>query len=282
MMKINDTAKYVKCNLCGNDNYHILQQDGEFNAVRCRSCNLVYVNPQPDVFGLYEHYDDTYYAPWLHQQSVPREKMWQKRLKKIKKYVKRGRLLDVGCACGAFLNIAREDGWAVYGTEVSSYASCYARDNHKIDVSTGELHEAGYSSDYFDVVTMWHVLEHSTDPVKVLSEIKRILRPGGVLIVAVPNVQNFIYKIAYTMLKRKQYKYFSIDDREIHLYHFSIDTLRHLMKKSGLIPLRAGLDTARIKFHEKLHDILAGGIYKFFGINLGLAIEVHAKKEESK
>ena len=98
-----------------------------------------------------------------------------------------GRVLDVGCGRGVLLQEFRRRGWEVQGTELSESAASYARQTLKIPVEIGDLEAIGFPPNYFDAITLWHVLEHVADPRALLAEIRRILKPDGVLLVAVPN-----------------------------------------------------------------------------------------------
>jgi len=98
-----------------------------------------------------------------------------------------GRLLDVGCATGVFLDGMRRRGWQVQGVEPSTYAVRYARERFGLDVFEGLLEAAALPTASFDAITMWDVLEHVHEPRPVLSELARLLRPGGILVLSLPN-----------------------------------------------------------------------------------------------
>jgi SAM-dependent methyltransferase len=107
-----------------------------------------------------------------------------------------GRLLDIGCSTGLFINLLRQTGtWEVRGIEPSEYAVKIARENYKLDVYNGSLSDANYPTAYFDVVTLWDVLEHLPDPSGTLEEISRITKPQGHLVIRVPNYDSLDAKI---------------------------------------------------------------------------------------
>ncbi len=266
------------CNICDGENFEILEADGDFKVVECQDCGLVFVNPQPDQTKLFEHYNEEYYAAWLNEQAVARKKMWRKRVKKIQRFEERGRLLDVGCGTALFADVARHEGWDVCCTEVSEYAARHAREDLGIETFRGELKDADFPDEFFNVITLWHVLEHTRDPLENLMAARRMLKPDGLLVIAVPNVRNYIYRAVYAMIKWRQPKLFSVNAREIHLYHFSVHTLKKIMDKAGFVALKVDIDRERIIFGERIIDILAWLVYKIAGINLGLALEIYAKK----
>lgn len=272
-------TEYINCNICGQSNFKSLCEDKHFKVVKCKNCGLIFVTPLPEDDELFRHYDRGYYAPWLKEQSIARRKMWNRRLKKkVQIFKRKGKLLDVGSGCGVFLNEAKHNGWQVYGVEVSEYAVNYAKDVFGMEVFKGELRNAHFPDNFFDIVTFWHVLEHTKDPLNNLVEARRILKPGGVIVIAVPNVHNFIYKAAYMLVKLHKPKLFSVKDREIHLYHFSISSLKKMVEKAGLTPIKFDIDTERIMLGERILDVFAWILYKTLKINIGMAIEVYAKK----
>jgi len=113
------------------------------------------------------------------------------------------------------------------GVEISGFAVQYAKEKLNLDVHHGSLESAGYPSGSFDIVTLWYVLEHVEDPSGLLKEVRRVLRPGGVLGIAVPNLQSlfrFLYPKQWMEERRKQ---------RHHLYDFEPRTLRILLEKSG-------------------------------------------------
>jgi len=115
------------------------------------------------------------------------------RLAACERLVRKGRLLELGCAYGVFLDYARRSGWSIHGVEVSSYAADEARRRFNIDVFCGTLEEAGFPDEFFDLCHMNHVLEHLPTPLSTLREVYRVLRKGGLLAVEVPNELEDLY-----------------------------------------------------------------------------------------
>ena len=269
----------ASCNLCGGNKFKIIE-DGEkpYYVLKCLHCGLVFVDPVPDMSCLATHYDESYYADWMAAQQTKRLKMWDRRLKSIEKASKKGRLLDVGCATGTFLQRAQNSGWEIRGTEYSPYAAAYAKDNLKADVFCGHLVDAHYDDSFFDVVTFWHVLEHVTDPARYLQEAHRILKPAGLLVVAVPNVNDYPMQIAYRLVKGRPLKLFSKDDREIHLFHFSADTLRTYLQKAGFNGIGISPDYGITEYSKRLINDIAVTFYYAMGLKIFNALEVYATR----
>ncbi len=232
--------KYVRCVLCGSEHYkdYLVRGDlnlfleGEFHLVQCLECGLVYLNPRParnEIPTFYpNHYDQFNFA--IHKSSfltrMDRNYGLHKRCRAVLRYRRHGRLLDVGCATGDFLDAMRRyPGWEVYGVELNERASEYARRQLGLTVTTGTLEDADYPERYFDVVTLWHVLEHIYDPLGALRKIYRLLKSEGILIFTTPNLDS---------LDAHLYGAFWIGyDLPRHLQVFSYRTLRTLTDKSG-------------------------------------------------
>jgi SAM-dependent methyltransferase len=139
-----------------------------------------------------------------------------------------GRVLDVGCGPGLFLHHMRSRGWDTRGTERSPSAAQQARDVLNLDVRAQDLEELIDEGVSYDAVVLWHVAEHVHDPATTLREIARLLRPGGVLMIGVPNFGSPEARIGGA-------GWFHLDVPR-HLYHFTSGTLRNLLADAGLEP----------------------------------------------
>lgn len=268
------------CNLCGCEEFHVREDDdAPFRVLECLHCGLVFVHPFPDPGGLASHYDENYYRAWLTQQKSRRIRMWRTRLDRIEHRIKKGNLLDVGCGDGSFLELAQQGGWAIHGTEYSPHASQFTGKRLGIQVYCGDLATAGYPETAFDVVTMWHVLEHVTDPMSHLLEIHRILKPSGLLVLAVPNVNDRVMQWAYRIIRGRPLKLFSQADREVHLYHFSTTTLRTYLYKTGFRCIRLSPDTGIVDRGKQFVNGFATILFHLTGLEYYNAIEVWAIKK---
>ncbi len=230
------------CDLCGSESatatmtsQDFLLQRHEVKAefVRCDRCGLVYQNPRPTREEMHIHYPSDYesYAlhpedngsSWLHRKAVQYGLSKRRRLAAQDKGS--GRILDVGCATGVFLREMHQDKyWDAYGVEPNEYAARIARESYGLNVFHGTLEQANFDDHYFDVVTLWDVLEHLHSPSETLAEIHRILKAEGRLIVRVPNGLSRdaqLFGRAWAGL-----------DPPRHLYVFTPDTLRELLSKN--------------------------------------------------
>jgi SAM-dependent methyltransferase len=166
-----------------------------FRLVTCENCGHIYQNPRPTVAAIGRYYPDDY-IPF--QRAIDDEPHWLRRLERrygqhlrsaiVHRTVGRaGRVLDIGAATGIFLDGMRRRGWATVGVEPTASAAQYARERLGLDVITGRLEDTRFPDAAFDAITLWDVLEHVHEPRTILAEAARLLRPGGVLVLSLPN-----------------------------------------------------------------------------------------------
>jgi SAM-dependent methyltransferase len=155
-----------------------------------------------------------------------------KRCRMVTKRKKPGRILDVGCGVGHFLNGMKRRGWQVFGTEVSEEAAAYARERFDLEVFVGPLEQAEFPAACFDAVTLWHVLEHLHDPLATLREINRLLKNDGLLVFAIPN---------WDSVDARLFGEFWVGlDMPRHLYTFPHPALEKLLAKTGFKIVKEG------------------------------------------
>jgi SAM-dependent methyltransferase len=163
-----------------------------FQVARCAQCAQVVTIPVPADLGRY--YPASYYGDKTERRFPAlmewfQQKLYARRARSVlrSRRGQPGRVLDVGCGRGRLLQAFQRKGCEVTGTELSDDACRYAREVLGIPVRVGGLESLGFPDGSFDVVVMWHVLEHVSDPRPTLAEVARILRPGGIFLVGVPN-----------------------------------------------------------------------------------------------
>lgn len=199
----------VVCNLCGSSEYVVLysnlpdrllqRREVTSTLVRCRRCGLIYQNPRPSLQEIGQHYPSEYnayhYHQELHQQNVLRRLAAEygiaKRRRYITRYKQTGTLLDVGCGTGLFLrSMIQQGSWEVWGIEPNAQAAEVTQ-QMGIHVITAKLEEAELPERYFDVVTMWDVIEHLHNPSGALRKMASILKPEGILVIRTPNFDSW-------------------------------------------------------------------------------------------
>jgi 2-polyprenyl-3-methyl-5-hydroxy-6-metoxy-1,4-benzoquinol methylase len=264
-----------RCALCGRTTWEMLERVMQTRVVRC-SCELVFVSPQPPRSVIEQAYDQDYYAPWEEQRNH-RDQIWKERMRRVEAFQRSpGTLLDVGCGNGAFLRVAQSCGWTVTGTELSPQA---VRSLNGLSVIGGELWEAGLGDRAFDVVTCWHVIEHAADPRRVLEEMYRVLRPGGWLVLATPNIDDHLFRVAYRLARGRWPTLYEDDERELHLFFFSGRTLSRLVTAAGFRVVELGFDRGAAAVPGKnFVNQMAYAWFRLTGWNWGMGLELVAQR----
>jgi len=264
-----------RCNLCDGTEFSVVEDHGAVHVVQC-TCQLVFVTPVPSRDAIEETYQDEYYDAWKVQDAA-RRKIWTRRLQALSRVAGRpGRILDVGCGEATFLRLAQQAGWQVTGTELSEAA---VRQAPELDLYRGEVWEAGLSADTFDVVTSWHVIEHASDPKRMVTELFRILRPGGCLVLATPNLHDYVFRLGYFAGRGRGPTLYEDDERELHLFHFSTGTLSKLVQSVGFTDVQVGFDRGAAAVSSKqMVNQVAYGWYRLTGLNWGIGLELVARK----
>ena len=223
----------VACSVCAGDEARLLFRasdhltGNEFTLVRCYGCGSVYVNPRPGADGIGGYYPDAYYGQ---RHPFLAGLMMRFREQKLPRLEGRpGRLLDIGCGGGDFILYCRQYGWLVAGIEQQQSPIMALKQALGIEVyEPAQLAEL--PSDWFDVVTIWHVLEHVPDPAWTLANVQRVLKPGGTVLIEVPNFGGWQGRIGGPA-------WFHLDVPR-HLTHFERPTLGRLLVDRGLQPVR--------------------------------------------
>ncbi len=195
----------------------------------CNDCGLGRLDPLPDLEEVRSFYPDEYYGEpgTKFQPQVEGLVRWvgERHVSFLSRALPAGaRVLDVGCGRGVVLGALANRGFEVHGVEISKEATVGADPRARIRIAP-QLSDAGYEADFFDEVLIWHVLEHLHDPRGTLEEALRILRPGGRLVVAVPNFSSL-------QARWSGAAWFHLDAPR-HLYHFPLSSLVRLVEEVG-------------------------------------------------
>ena len=202
-----------------------------FTIVSCETCGFMFTNPRPSEKNLKKYYKSGEYISHTNNKKgvfnslyqVVRKYSIKRKLRLLKTKATKGNHLDIGCGTGEFLNACNKEGFSARGIEPSKLAREQAIKNYNLDVSS-DVNLKQYSTCEFDSISMWHVLEHVSNLEDTLTEIKRIQKKDGILIVAVPNCNSWdatYYK-----------EFWAAWDVPIHLWHFTIKTIEILEQKN--------------------------------------------------
>jgi 2-polyprenyl-3-methyl-5-hydroxy-6-metoxy-1,4-benzoquinol methylase len=222
----------TRCVLCDSEGRALLYQQGNWSVYRCSQCGLGFLDPRPDKKERDDLYRSAYFQDQYDGGLEPGSREMKRRLSHEDHRVrffrgvkKRGRLLDIGCGMGYFLLTCQNYGYHVEGFDVSDDAAAYVKGRLEIPVRTGNMESLPYESGSFDIITMWHFLEHTPDPRVYLKKTWQLLKAGGLLVVDVPNYAGTDARKTWEHWKGWQLPY--------HLYHFTEETLCKMLSQHG-------------------------------------------------
>jgi len=248
----------VACNLCGSQETEDWDEVEGFSIVRCRSCGLVYVNPRLNAEGLRIAYGEEYFSMHTDEEALAKRLlMYDIEIREIERYRKKGKILDVGCGGGYFLNRMGSQ-WEKTGTELNPVAADNARKKFGITVRVGNFPELDFGEEQYDVVHMRGVIEHFPDPFAYLMKAFTLLKVGGYLVINTPNIESLcarLYKGQFNLVTPKY-----------HIYYFSPQTLSAMVTKAGFTVKRTRFfyfGTPYAKWTDGV-KILADGIKRIF------------------
>lgn len=222
-----------RCAVCGSDSSAHTTRFYKYNTpvVRCSRCGLLYSNPRWKTEHLVKRYAGAYWDTYNHRMQMvspdlaANQVRYDPYLHDLEPARQNNRLLDVGCATGEFLAAARARGWEVFGVETAHEGAAQAHTLTGAQVHVGGLDTAPFEPGYFDVVTLWDVIEHLQDPADYIARIARLVRPGGMLGLSTPNIRS----LSYVLLGRHWWVVGPND----HLYYFAPRTLARLLRSHG-------------------------------------------------
>lgn len=231
-----ERRKVSICNLCESSSHQPFCPENGRGLVQCDNCGLVFVAEQADPQELYALYGETYfqntesgevgYTNYIADETNIRQTA-RKRFAHIEGFgSSKGRMIDVGCAMGFFIDEAAKRGWQVEGLDISQFATNYVQQRFGHHAHNGSLLELDLSTNAYDLVTMWDVIEHVPDPQAYLKRVAELLKTGGLLELATPDVGSLPAR-----LTGKQWIGYKLSDE--HVYYFSVKTLKTMLDKAG-------------------------------------------------
>lgn len=236
-----------QCPICNHSTFNIYSNvkdhsvsKEEFKIVECTQCNFTFTNPRPESGSIVKYYESDDYISHTDKPKnltqriykIARKFTLKSKINLITKFKKKGNLLDYGCGTGDFLHIAKSKGWSIMGLEINNKAREISQKKNGSDSIVSDIKELKNLK--FDIITLWHVLEHVHDLNPLMSELKNKLKQNGKIIVAVPN-----YRCADQQYYKENWAGWDVPR---HLYHFDQDSMKkliskHKMKLAGIYPM---------------------------------------------
>ncbi|MFA5339547.1 MAG: class I SAM-dependent methyltransferase [Candidatus Omnitrophota bacterium] len=225
-------------------------------VVRCNRCGLIYISPRPKTEIIMQSYSAAEDERYVSQEKG-RQVTFKRCINIVKEYKRSGRLLDIGAAGGIFVKAAVDAGFEAVGVEPARWLCDFAKNRYGVTVYPTDLGGAGFDDSSFDVVTMWDCLEHVPDPMETLRQVRRVLKPGGVVFVAYPRIDDIFARV----FGRRWWFLLSI-----HLFYFTPKTLKNYFKKNDFCVL-----SHRPQFQFLEYNYLVERLKAYSGFLAGLA-----------
>jgi SAM-dependent methyltransferase len=198
----------------------------KYTLVRCAACSLVWQSHPPKPSEMHLHYTDAYHKLISGAGGPNPARRWRDRKTTVGIYKQLGTLLDLGCSSGSFLECMRSESWKLYGVEMSAEEARTAEAQTGAQVFVGDVQEAPFAPESFDVITCFDVLEHMYEPLRVVAKVREWLKPGGIFYVQVPNIDSAEGRVFGS--------YWHGLELPRHLFHFSLASLKFLAESAGL------------------------------------------------
>ena len=220
------------CIVCGGTKRSPLYNKNQWRLYKCDQCSLGVLDPQPSTEQLQNLYTKEYFESHYQENLLLNSAQLRHRLKQenhrirfFRKFKKAGSILDIGCGRGYFLLACSRKAYCVQGTDISDAAAAHVRSEFGIPVCVGELKSIELAKASFDVITMWHSLEHTADPNLYIRTAHEWLKSDGILVVDVPNYEGYD--------ARKFWDKWEHWDLPFHFYHFTPGSIIFLLEKHG-------------------------------------------------
>jgi 2-polyprenyl-3-methyl-5-hydroxy-6-metoxy-1,4-benzoquinol methylase len=236
-------SNILNCMLCNGAAFSFLPyfyhyQEKRIRIARCSSCGLSMLHPMPspeEIVALYnlEYFDSAYHCGTSDgsyvQEIETMRREFRPYLAMIRQLCPAGKYLEIGCAGGATLAEARAQNFEAIGVELSSEMAEWGRKNLQLDIRAGALEQQRFSDNSFDVVYLGDVIEHLLTPKEVLAEIRRVLKPQGIVALAYPMELNHVVPRLRRLLRWQRQS----PNKPYHLFYYTTKTMKRLLEHCG-------------------------------------------------
>jgi SAM-dependent methyltransferase len=200
-------------------------ENTQYGYLKCANCGFLQCNPIPSNAVLFNYYQEQYAYDWFQKNSLFKKWQAKHRHHKIRKYIQpTDKILDFGCGHGFFVQELAGRGFQCFGFDIGSDKISHHQNGHINNKNTFQE----YKEDGFDVITLWHVLEHMQNQHDILDQLKQKLKPGGKIIIAVPNTNSYAFK-------RLAQKWGWLQQPYVHINQYNPHNLSLLLEQHGWI-----------------------------------------------
>lgn len=237
------TTTWITCNACGADTFKEISIADGWHIGQCTNCSLIYLNPMPFFEPSAEFSDmslDFQYTQFQYQ--ITEEVLQHDRQQFVRQveilsqlsgtHLTTGRFLDIGCGSGSTVRAATDLGWDAVGIDIDQKLIELGKTQHNVDLRCTPLLESGFEGNQFHFIRLRDVIEHLPNPYEALIEVKRLLVPGGLVLIATPNEDSLPTQIR--LLTGHQRDQVATVPPPHHVHGFTPKTLRRILDRTGL------------------------------------------------
>lgn len=234
MFKPKKNFENIACIICGSNKCYLIKKTKYGNKVKCKKCGLIYANPRLKPGALVKAYsfegdvncqnkeDKNSLIKCYNKIDQDRKYQYMEDIKIIQKSIKKGKILDIGCAAGTFLELMDKKEWNCYGTDILDIRKNSVK-KANITFLKGDFNDLDFKNNIFDVIYMSATFEHFSHPLKTLKKINSLLQPGGMIFISeLPNINCLTYKKSHPK-----------DLPPFHLFYYKAKDIKKMLKTSG-------------------------------------------------
>ena len=217
----------IICPLCKSES-KLIWKERKYKVYRCLNCKVAFLYPVPETEKIYNR---DYFEKWYLKYYEERKQYFKNLIEKLKNYFpEKGKILDIGCGAGIFLDIMKEMDWDVYGQDISPFAVKYCENKgYTVYKNLSEINKEGT----FDVITMFDVIAHIPDPLLYLNQCRKLLKKGGILIIKTPSHSNFLFTVSNLLSFTGKSR--TLLHIPAQIYHFNSFSLKKALEEESFL-----------------------------------------------
>lgn len=266
--------EHVECPVCGPSQTSIWLDEGKHTRyIRCKACKTVFASPRLAQKTRHARTDAAWsYSPSLIRFEARRRSALQQESEFIQRYIKNGKMLDIGCSSGDFFEFFPLPAWERYGVELSSSAAAYTAQAYAAKVVAGTLMSANWAAGFFDLVSMIDMFYYVDDPRAELKEVWRILRPKGILAIEITG-QAYMFFRSRGLIALLMDGHWCRLRSDSHLFWFNPASLGQLLENSGFRPMAWRIVPGPLR-SNRFSNFISSSYYRLYSALAGNSINM--------